>query len=150
MALLKDEDRKQLTEIFARQLEDRVTLRLFTQQASPLTVPAQECASCRETGELLAEVSGLSEKIALEVHDLVADAEAARRFGVDNIPALVFEGKNKGTLRYFGLPAGYEFSVLVENLIDLSRGTTSLSSATREQLATLERPVHIKVLVTPT
>lgn len=150
MALLREHDRRHLMDLFARQLEAPVTIRFFTQRASPLIVPAQECATCRETGELLEEVQALSEKITLEVHDLVADVEEARRFGVDKIPALVFQGKNRGVVRYFGVPAGYEFSVLVEDLVDISRGTTRLSSATREALANLPGPAHIKVLVTPT
>jgi alkyl hydroperoxide reductase subunit AhpF len=69
---------------------------------------------------------------------------------VDRIPAIVFRGKNKGTVRYFGVPAGYEFSVLVADLLEAASGTTQLAQATREQAAALSSPVHIKVLVTPT
>ncbi len=150
MALLREADRRQLSDLFARELQEPVTIHFFTQRASPLIVPAQECATCRETGELLEEVRGLSEKIRIETHDLVTEGETAGRMRVDRIPALVLQGKNRGTVRYFGMPAGYEFAVLVEDLVDLSRGTTRLSSATREALADLPGRAHIKVLVTPT
>lgn len=53
-------------------------------------------------------------------------------------------------MRYFGVPGGYEFGVVIEALVDLSRGTTQLSAETRQQIAELPVPVHIKVLVTPT
>jgi len=53
-------------------------------------------------------------------------------------------------VRYFGIPAGYEFSTLVEDLIDVSKGTTRLSEKTREILATVDQDLHIQVFVTPT
>jgi glutaredoxin-like protein len=53
-------------------------------------------------------------------------------------------------VRYFGIPAGYEFSTLVEDLIDVSKGTTKLREKTREILATVDQDLHIQVFVTPT
>ncbi len=150
MPLLRDEDRRQLEQIFAGQLTDPVTLVLFTQHDSPLVVPAQECQTCRETRELLEELAETSDKIRVEVKDFIRDAEEARSLGVQVIPAIIFRGKNRGTLRYLGIPAGYEFSVLVQDIIDVSNGTTRLAAETREQLAKLAEPVHIQVMVTPT
>lgn len=150
MPILNEQTRNQLKGILDKQLTEPLTVHLFTQRQSPLLVPTYQCQTCRETGELMDEVKGLTDKLTLQVHDLVAEAEEARRMGVDKIPALVFQGKNKGTVRYFGIPAGYEFSVLVEGLIDCARGTTRLSANTKRQLQTLAAPVNIKVLVTPT
>ena len=53
-------------------------------------------------------------------------------------------------MRYFGIPAGYEFSTLVEDLIDVSKGQTNLSEKTREVLSQVDQDVHIQVFVTPT
>lgn len=150
MPLLRDEDRRQLEQLFAGRLVDPVTLVLFTQHESPLIVPAQECQTCRETRQLLEELTEITDKIRLEIKDFVREGTEARQLGIDNIPAIILRGKNKGTLRFFGIPAGYEFAVLVEDIIDLSAGTTRLSVETREQLAALTEPVHIKVMVTPT
>ncbi len=150
MPILRDQDRKALTEIFGSRLTAPVTVDLFTQRTSPLILPSHECQTCRETEELLREVAGLAGQITLQVHDFVAEEEAARRAGVDRIPAMVFRGRNKGTVRYFGAPAGYEFSVLVAALLDVASGVTQLTAATREQAAALPSPAHIKVLVTPT
>ncbi len=150
MPLLNDDIRRQLTDLFMRGLPDPVMLHFFTQKSSLLSVPSQECHTCQEAGELLVEVTALSDKLKLETHDLVADAELARSLGVERIPGLVMQGKNKGVLRYFGVPAGYEFGVVIEDLMDLSRGATQLSAETRTQISQLPAPVHIKVLVTPT
>jgi hypothetical protein len=66
----------------------------------------------------------------LETHDFLAEADEAKRLGVERIPGLVMQGNNRGILRYFGVPGGYEFGVVIEDLIDLSRGTTRLSGLT--------------------
>ncbi|MGD2135578.1 MAG: glutaredoxin, partial [Gemmatimonadales bacterium] len=148
--LLQDADREQLAQIFAQKLEQPVTVHLYTQKASALVTPMRQCQTCRETGELLQEVTGLSDKLSLEIHDFVEEGDAARGQGIEQIPALVFEGRNKGTVRYLGVPAGYEFSVLVESLVDVSRGSTGLAPETKERLGTIDTSVVIKVLVTPT
>ncbi|MDP2952978.1 MAG: thioredoxin family protein [Chloroflexota bacterium] len=150
MPLLQDQHRQQLRDYLARNLQDPVRVHLFTQRASLVATPVPPCPTCQETEDLLKEVSGLSDKVLLEVHDLVTEAQEARRLGVDRVPALVYQGKNKGVLRYFGLPAGHEIAVLVEDLGDLSRGTTRLSAPTRQSLAGLTRLAHIKVLVLST
>ena len=79
-----------------------------------------------------------------------AKASALKVKAAVPLPALVLEGKQKGRLLYTGMPAGYEFGVLIEALLDLARGATKLSPFTRTQLAKLPGPVHIKVFVTPT
>jgi len=88
--------------------------------------------------------------VTLAVRDFVGDEHDAHTLGVDRMPAIIFQGRNKGVMRYFGVPAGYEFSVLVEGVIDAAHGATALSAATREQVGGLASPIHIRVLVTPT
>ena len=55
-----------------------------------------------------------------------------------------------GLVRFFGLPSGYEFATLMDDLVDVSRGRTLLSDATRQALAALPGPLHLQVFVTPT
>lgn len=150
MALLGQRERAQVRDHLAKRMDGAVTVRLFTQLASPLTAPTVPCETCRETEQLLRELTELSDRLRLEVRDLVADADEARRLGVEHIPTMVLEGRNAGVLRYVGVPAGYEFAVLLEGLGDVSRGSTSLTAATRDRLAALPGPVEVKVLVTPT
>ena len=150
MASLKDKDRRQLTDIFSRQLQDPVTLDFFTQKSGAVSAALPECQTCRETEALLQEVAALSDKIGLTVRDFLGQPEAACSLGVDKIPCVVMKGKNKGTLRYYGVPAGYEFGVLIEDIVDLSSGDSRLTPAIRKSLSELHAPVHIQVLVTPT
>jgi alkyl hydroperoxide reductase subunit AhpF len=115
-----------------------------------LSIPGQESSPCKETRELLEELTGTSDKLHLTVKDFVRDEQEAQNLGITRIPAFILQGHTRGTIRYFGMPAGYEFSTLVEDLIDVSKGTTGLSEKTREILATIDQDLHIQVFVTPT
>jgi hypothetical protein len=150
MPLIPDKDREFLRGHFQEHLKDSVEIVYFTQGESGLSVPGHECAYCRETRELLEELSGLSDRIRLQVYDLLADAEKAKELGVDMIPATVIRGQVRGRMRYFGAPSGYEFPALVEGFIDASTGTTSLPAPAKQSLAQVQNDVHIKVFVTPT
>jgi len=150
MPILSPADQEYLRQVFVERLRDPITIQLFTQRVTQISIPGYECATCRETNQLLEEVSALSEKITLEMYDLLQEGAKAREAGVEEIPAIILKGHNKGTLRFIGVPAGYEFATLIEDIIDVSRGTTELSPLSRETLAKLAQAVHIKVFVTPT
>lgn len=150
MPLIPDDDRKFLRDYFSRELADPVRIVYFTQHESKMLVPGQECMYCKETRELLQEVADLSDKIEMEVHDFVGEADLARQHGVDKIPATIITGKSKGRVRFFGIPSGYEFSALIEAISDVSKGATDLSDETRKQLTSLTQDLHIQVFTTPT
>ena len=62
----------------------------------------------------------------------------------------VFTQLLDGAIRFLGLPAGYEFSTLVADIVDVSTGNIALSEATQEELRGLEQDLHLQVFVTPT
>ena len=145
MALLREEDRQHLIKEFAS-LRDPVKLVMFTQEL--------ECQYCHEARSLAEEVAGLSDAISLEIYNFVTDKEIAEQYAIDKIPALVImrggdKPKDYG-IRYYGLPSGYEFSSLVEDIMMVSRGESGLSQAAKAQVAALAKPVHLQVFVTPT
>ncbi|HVB22802.1 MAG TPA: thioredoxin family protein [Ktedonobacteraceae bacterium] len=149
MSMISPEDRKTLQGLFAG-LESDVTITYFTQHDSPLLVPGQECQYCKDTRVLLEEVTDISEKLHLNVKDFVRDEQEAQQQGITHIPAFVLQGQNKGQVRFFGIPAGYEFATLVEDLLHVSKGATSLSDKTRDALKAVNQELHIQVFVTPT
>ena len=145
MALLKEEDRNHLIEQF-KSLESPVKIVVFTQE--------MECQYCQETRMIGEELAALSDKISLEVYDFEKDKEIAETYNIDKIPATVImtggdQPKDYG-IRYFGIPSGYEFSSLIEDIMMISSGDSGLSAATKEMLANLEEPLHLQVFVTPT
>ncbi len=48
------------------------------------------------------------------------------------------------------MPAGYEFATLIEVIIAVSRGSTTVTEETRAALAQVSHDVHLQVFVTPT
>jgi alkyl hydroperoxide reductase subunit AhpF len=150
MGFLSAENQAEVKRLFEGLTGD-VRLIYFTQRESPLFIPGHECETCKDTRTLLEEVAALSDKIKLEVHDFVAESQLAREYAIDRIPALVITADNvKGRIRYFGLPSGYEFSVLLGSLLDASQGKSELSDASVETLVSVEKNLHIQVFVTPT
>ncbi len=139
--MIPDRDKPKVREKLSR-MDKPVTIVYFTQE--------DECLYCRETHELLEDLAALSEHIKLEVYDFVADAEKAREYGVTKIPAMVLLGDKDHGIRYFGVPAGYEFAGLLEDLVMVSNRDSGLSKTSRARLKALNQPLHLQVFVTPT
>ena len=121
---------------------DSVKLVMFTQEI--------ECKFCAETRQLAQELSTLNDKITTEVYDFVTNADKAKEFKVEKIPALVILGKKDYGVRIYGVPYGYELQTLINAVVNVSRGTTDLSDKTKTILADVKSPVHIQVFVTLT
>lgn len=149
---LSPEDRENLTRILRERMVEPVRMVHFTQLASDGQWVGPPCKACGEARRLLEEFSALSSKLELEVRDFLQDRELARGLGVPRIPATLVgqPGQARPRLRFFGIPAGYEFGALLEDVIQLSTGKKELEEATLALLAGLEQPVHLEVLTTPT
>jgi glutaredoxin len=144
-------DQEYIRRYFDEKLTGDVTIELFTRPRPRLHVPGrEECLYCEETRQLLEEVAGLSERINLVVHDVLDEPDALTEHGIEQIPAIVYRGQNRGTLRFFGIPAGNEFRNLIDTIVEVGTGESALSPETRQALAALEQDVHIRVFVTPT
>lgn len=130
-----------LKEVF-KEFKNEVVLKFFTQEV--------ECRFCKENRGLLEELSGLTDKIKLEIYDFVKDKAEAEKHGVDKIPATVVMDKNDYGMKIYGIPSGYEFGSLIEALRMVSTGEVTLRPETKEFLDNLEKDVHLQVFVTPT
>ncbi len=148
MSLLNENIENQLRQAFEA-LTGPVKIVMFTQGENAL-----ECEYCVETRQLLEEVSALSDEITLDVHDFVHDAQLAEQYHIDKIPAVaILSGgaapKDYG-IRLYGVPAGYEFSALIEDILMVSQQKSALNAKTLDELKKLTQPVNIQVFVTPT
>ena len=142
MPLLSDKDRSFLKDHFAKSLVKPVRLLYFTQTIA--------CQFCKETEQILREVAELSDKIKLEVYNFITDKQVADQYGIDKIPATVVMGETDYGIRFYGIPSGYEFTSLIEDIVDVSRGKSALSEQTLQVIQAIKDPVHIQVFVTPT
>jgi len=141
MSLIKDEQREQLKEKF-KELSGNVKLIFFTQET--------DCQYCEQTKELLGDVAEISDKITTEVYDFAADKEEVEKYKIDRVPATVVEGEKDYGIRFYGIPAGYEFTSLIDAIDFVSRGESGLSDETKSALSQLEEDVHIQVFITLT
>ncbi len=147
MPLISEQDAEFLRNEFETKMTNPVKLIMFTQQT--------ECQYCAETRQIAEELAALSDKITAEVYDFVADKAMADLYAIDKIPAIaivrVVDGEEKDFgIRFFGIPSGYEFASVIEDIADVSTGKVDLQDKTREVLAGLTEPVHMQVFVTPT
>jgi glutaredoxin-like protein len=143
LGLIPEEHKPHLKEELQAGLKDSVRVVLFTQEF--------ECEFCKESRELVTEVAELApDKIKTEIYDFVKDADKVKEFNIDKVPAIVILGSKDYGIRYFGIPYGYEFNSFIDNIVNVSKGTTNLSEETKKKLASIEKPVHIQVFVTLT
>jgi glutaredoxin-like protein len=142
MSLIPDDKKEQFRNELKEKMEDAVKIVMFTQEV--------ECRFCADTRQLIQEFAGLNEKVTVEIHDFVADAEQAKEYGVAKIPALAVISKRDYGVRIYGIPYGYELQTLKEAVINVSKGKTDLTDKTKGILADVKAPVHIQVFVTLT
>ncbi len=141
MSILKDSDKEQVK----RELEaltGPVRLIMFTQLL--------ECEFCEDTRKMVEEVAALSDKVTAEIYNFITDKEKVEEYGVDKIPAITVIGKRDYGLRFYGIPAGYEFTALIEAIKAASSGQSGLSEESKAALTKIDQPVHIQIFTTPT
>lgn len=158
MSLLGPADQTRLRTEFER-LTRPVHLLFFTQSLG--------CETCAQTRQILNELPSLSNRIVVDEVNFVLEPDRARQYGIDRVPAIAvtheptdasLEGQANPAvtelvdtrIRFLGAPSGYEFMSLVHAVVLAGSGTSQLSDASRQRLATVERPVTMQVFTTPT
>lgn len=142
---MDDKIREQIEDLFAK-LQEPVSILFFEEEA---------CAHCEDARQLIQEVAALSEKLDVQIYDLQEDVETAEQYNVDKAPTLVLAAREGDAIqdygvRYAGIPAGYEFGSLVNDLVQVSSRDSGLQEKTRQFIGSLTQPLHMQVFVTPT
>ena len=143
MSLISDEDKNYLRGEFEKNLQNDVKIIVFKVDDK------ERCPYCSETVQIMEELSVLSDKIAVEVYDGDKDKEKLKEFKIDKFPATIIMGDKDLGARYYGIPSGYEFSSVIEDLMEVSHGHAHLQETTLKKLELIDKPVHILVFVTP-
>ncbi len=150
MALLNDQDTAFLRKRFTEEMARDVRLVFFAPSAGGLALPGEDWEMAEYTRRILEEVQGLSDRVTLEEHSLASEGDLAARYGITRTPAIAIVGTEDYGVRYYGMPAGYEFVTLIDLVLDVSKGGAPVSDATLEALAALPGEAHLQVFVTPT
>jgi alkyl hydroperoxide reductase subunit AhpF len=167
MTVIAENDRETVRELFARELVADVELLFFTRSHAASTEPgAEQCETCDDTHELLDELVGLSDRVQLTTCDVAVDPQTSVRYNVTAVPTVLLRrvksdenraapggdapGQPNGAgVRFVGLPGGYEFTTLIADIVDVSRGVSGLAAETLDAVRAIAAPTHIQVFVTP-
>jgi alkyl hydroperoxide reductase subunit AhpF len=141
MGLIRDEDAIEIRKRLAGMVQP-VKLIHFTQELN--------LEYGREAKQILEDLAGLSDKLTVEVHNFMLEKDSAAEYGVDKVPATIVRGIKDFGIRFYGLPAGYEFSNLLDAILAVSLGDSGLKAESKEKLAQVASPLHLEVFVTPT
>ncbi len=146
-ALLSEEDRKYLVDLFEKELKGEVKILFFGSKKK------EECEYCNLTEQILQELAETSNKITVESHDFDDEEALAKKYNVEMVPAILMLDANGNDMRirFYGIPSGYEFSSLIEDVIATSKnGAVDLSQDTIKKLQEVKTPLKLQVFVTPT
>lgn len=146
-SLLNDGIKTQVREFFA-DLDRPVEILFFGSKDG-------DCEYCQDTLDLLEEVASLHDKIKVHAYDLAENSDFASQHHVDKAPGFAILSSSGGEwvdygVRYAGIPAGHEFTSLINDIVLVSKGDSGLAEETRAALRKIDQPVRLQVFVTPT
>ena len=147
MAFLKEKDKEFLRQKFASEFDKDVELLFFKKSL--------DCEYCEDEENLLRELAETSDKIHLTIKNIVLDKSEAENYSIVDAPALAILRRENGKVkdfgvRFYGIPAGYEFSALIESITLVSQGKAGVPSDIEDKLKNLDKDITILVFVTPT
>ncbi|WP_276957068.1 protein disulfide oxidoreductase [Allomeiothermus silvanus] len=148
MNFLDEKIQAQVREALAP-IQNPVELVVF--KGSSLILPGQDAPGMQEeTLGLLKEVAALNEHLTV-VEKTLSDPEA-QALGLKLAPTILLReaGSSRSNIRFIGLPAGYEFSTLIETLLMLGTGMSGLGEKSQGELQKITQPVRMQSFVTPT
>lgn len=135
---LSEKDKAYLKDRFSKEMVNDVKVTVYTRSIN--------CEYCSETERLMKELAQTSDKIKLEILNVIIDKDKIGE-EIERTPMIIIGDKR---IKFSGIPAGYEFSVLVEDIIEVSRSEPLLSPTSVEKIKKIDKPIDIKVFVTPT
>ena len=137
---MDDATREQVTEMFETLIND-VTIHLFTAD--------HNCLYCNDTRDMAEMVAEVSDKVKVVEHKGSLTSGVAKEMGIEHTPAMVLHGKEPYNVKFYGIPAGHEFAALIGGIVDVSAGIAPLPPDVIEDIKAIDKPVRIRVFVTP-
>lgn len=139
--LLNKEVRKQIKEVLTAMVKP-IKMVLFTQEGV--------CNTCKETKQLLEEVSQLNEKIKIEEFDIKKNNEEAKKYNIELTPSFVILDENNeySGVKFNGIPAGHEINSFLSAILYVSGIDLGLDQSLIEQIRKIDKPINLKVFIT--
>lgn len=129
-----------------------VVMQRFTNMIEPVTLKVfsskNHCLFCNEMISLVTAVAELSDKISVELCDCEENDPKAKKYGIERHPAIAIDGDEDYGVRFYGVPAGKEFTTFIESIMLVSSREPVLSQEAKDLLKQIQKPVNLKVFVT--
>ncbi|MCK5299495.1 MAG: thioredoxin family protein, partial [Candidatus Heimdallarchaeota archaeon] len=129
-----------------------VVAQRFTNMAEPVTLKVfsnkNHCLFCNEMISLVNSVAELSDKIKVEICDCEENDPKAKEYGIERHPAISIDGDKDYGIRFYGVPAGKEFTTFIESIMLVSGRKPVLTPEATELLSKVNHKVNLKVFVT--
>jgi len=138
-----DNIKRQVKEIF-QHMEKEVIVKLFVDKDKCLT-----CTQTKQILELLVELAPEG-KLKLDIYNKEDNPPEINKYEVKRFPTILIHGDEEHKVIFTGIPSGYEFGTLVEDILDISARKVTLKPENLEKVKKIDKPISIQVFVTPT
>jgi glutaredoxin-like protein len=142
MPKISEDEQNKIKSIFQEQMSGEVNILFFGSDTN--------CDYCDDTREILEEVSSLDDRINLKSYNL--DDDKAKELSIDRAPATIFLDNNGNDIgvHFYGIPSGYEFNTIIEDIIDASNEKSDLPEDIIKTIKGIKSKVLLQVFITPT
>lgn len=96
---------------------------------------------------LCRELASASPKVRIRVFDAESDRGVCEERGVLFFPATMVQGRNRGRMRFHGVPGSHSLQALVEAIRASSTGDPGLRADTRDLLSAINKPLRLRAFV---
>jgi glutaredoxin-like protein len=139
MSFIEPKDAVKIKELLDN-MKNVVEIKYFSSQLHKKA--SERCA------EILGELAGLSDKLAVVSGDYDHDREEVDRLLIIHAPAITLQaGGREYGFCYYGVPETYEFIGLVNVIEMVGKDDSDLVDEDRQDLRAVDLPVEIKVFV---
>ncbi len=95
----------------------------------------------------LEEIVLLNKKLSLKKYD--AGSKKAKMEGIETGPVILIEGKQKGEIRFFGFPSGYQFPIFIMDVLEASGAKQNINPKIAKRAKGIKKKTRIQVFEMP-
>jgi glutaredoxin-like protein len=116
------------------------------------------CEYCPDTEQLLKELTEILDNLKLVIYNPLVDVDLANKYGISKeVPAIILRSNKDYNFKFLGIPAGYEFTWLLNSILMVANDQLPISEKTINTVKEIDNMLksngavlELWVFVTPT